>query len=258
MSVDNIEAAETAADNTAAFEDAAAEVSTTTSSSKYTAEDIAKARAQEKAKLYPQLQSTQEKLAAVEKVLAEQQAKDAERAAKRAEREAQRLAEKKQQEESELEVRDLLSKKEREWQAQLDEERQKRESAFALLEREREFQELTTYRSQRLEQERDNIIPTLIDLVQGNTKDEIEQSISGLKAKSAQIFEDVAASATASRKDMVGARVTMPASGPLDNDSAQGILSPDNIANMSMADYAKNRSKLLGNTNRGGQGLFGN
>lgn len=255
---DNLEVAVEATEtgSTEAFNEAAAEASKP--GAKYTTEDIAKARAQEKAKLYPQLEKTQEELAAVKKILEEQQAKEAERAAKRAERAAAVAEEKKKQEEDEMSFKTLLSTKEKEWKTQLETERLEREKAFALLEREREFQELSAYRQQRLEQERDAIIPELIDLISGNNKDEIEASISGLKERSSKIFESVAQVAQQSRKEMVGTRITSPASGPLDNNSDSLSLTPDSIANMSMADYAKNRQKLLGGSNNRGQGLFGN
>lgn len=224
----------------------------------FTAEDIAKARAQEKAKLYPQLEKVTEELAALKKEREERAAIEAEKAAKRAEREAQREAEKKAKAEEEMSVKELLKQKEQEFQAQLEKERLEREKAFALLEREREFQELQQYRQQRLEQERENIIPELIDLIQGNTRDEIEQSILGLKERSAKIFESVAQASQQTRKEMVGSRITAPASGPLDNDSVSNSYSPNDISNMSMADYAKNRAKLLGSgSNNRGQGLFG-
>lgn len=222
------------------------------------AEAIQKARAQEKAKLYPQMERLQEELSLLKQKESEREAKEAERKAARAAREAAAAEAKKAQEEAELETKDLLLKKEQEWKQQLEQERQEREKAFALLEREREFQELQQYRSQRLEESRNDIIPELIDLISGNTKDEIEQSILGLKERSAKILENVASVSQQSRKEMAGVSITAPASGPLDNDSAQANLSPESIANMSLADYAKNRSKLLGTTNRGGQGLFGN
>jgi hypothetical protein len=95
-------------------------------------------------------------------------------------------------------------------------------------------------------------------LINGNNKDEIENSIADLKARSAKIFESVAQVAQQSRKEMTGTRITVPANGPLDNDSDSATLTPDSISNMSMAEYAKNRSKLLGGNNNRGQGLFGN
>lgn len=254
---DNLEVADaTEMGSTEAFNEAAADASKP--GAKYTTEDIAKARAQEKAKLYPQLEKTQEELAAVKRILEDQQAKETERANARASREAARAEEKKKLEEDEMSFKTLLSTKEQEWKAQLEAVKAESESNFALLQREREYQELSAFRQQRLEQERDAIIPELIDLISGNNKDEIEQSIAGLKERSSKIFDSVAQVAQQSRKEMVGTRITSPASGPLDNNSDSLSLTPDSIANMSMADYAKNRSKLLGGSNNRGQGLFGN
>lgn len=224
----------------------------------YTAEDIAKARAQEKEKLYPVMDKMKEELAALKKEREEREAVEAERKAQRAAREAENAKKKQEEAEAELGFKELLKKKEEELEAKLAEERNERERAFALLDKEREFTELTTYRQQRLEAERENIIPELIDLIQGNTRDEIEQSILGLKEKSARIFDSVAQASQQTRKEMVGSRITAPASGPLDNDPAQLSNSPDDLRNMSMADYAKNRQKLLGGASKNsGQGLFG-
>jgi DNA repair exonuclease SbcCD ATPase subunit len=251
-----LEVAETAAPSMDAFNAAAEDASTNTG--KYTAEDIAKARQQEKSKVYGTVEKLQEELAVLKQKESEREAKDAERRAARQAREAELAAEKKKQEESELGFKDLLSKKEQEFQAQLEAERAEREKAFALLQRERDFQDLQQYRQSRVEAERNDIMPELLDLVDGNSKDEVEQSILRAKEKTAKILESVQAASLQSRKEMVGTRITSPASGPLDNDSASNSYSTGDISNMSMADYAKNRSKLLGNTNRGGQGLFGN
>ena len=224
----------------------------------YSSDDIARAREQEKNKLYPQMEKMKEELTLLKKAEEERAATEEARKEQRRQRDAEAAAAKKREEEETLELRELLQKKEQEWQTQLEQERAEREKAFALLEREREFQELQQYRAQRVEQERDSIIPELIDMVQGNTADEIENSIATLKAKSANIFDSVAQAAQSSRKEMQGSRITVPASGPLDNDSDSRTYSPENISEMSMADYAKNRSKLLGGANNNrGQGLFG-
>ena len=222
----------------------------------FTAEDVAKARSQEKEKLYPQVEKLKEELTLLKQRELEREAEEARRKEDRKKREAEAAKKKKEEEEAELGVRDLLQKKEEEWQSQLEAERTEREKAFALLDQERRFQALQNFRSMRLEQERENIIPELIDMIQGNDENEIEQSISSLKEKSAKIFDSVAQAGVQSRKDMVGARVTVPASGPLDNDSEQRSYSPNDITNMSMQDYAKNRAKLLGTGNNSGQGLF--
>ena len=223
----------------------------------YSADDLAKAREQEKAKLYPQMEKMKEELATLKKAREEEAAKEAERAAARAAKDAEKAAKAKQKEEEELSVKELLSKKEQEWESRLEAERLERERAFAMLEKEREFQELNNYRQGRLEQERDNIVPELIDLISGNTKDEIEQSISMLKEKSASISSSVQQAMQTAKQQMAGTRITNPAAGPLDNDSSQQSLTPDSIRDLSMAEYAKQRAKLLGTaaSNRG-QGLF--
>ena len=223
----------------------------------YSADDIAKAREQEKAKLYPQMEKMKEELASLKKAREEQAAKEAERETRIAEEAARQEALKREQEESELSAKELLAKKEQEFNSQLENERLERERAFALLEQERRFQELMNYRQDRLEQERDNIVPELIDLIQGNTPDEIESSIATLKEKSSSILQSAQAAMQNAKQQMAGTRITAPASGPLDNDSSQQSLTPDSIRDMSMADYAKQRAKLLGGaaSNRG-QGLF--
>ena len=223
----------------------------------YSADDIAKAREQEKAKLYPQMEKMKEELATLKKAREEELAKEAERVAARNAKKAEEALKAKQKEEEELSVKELLSKKEQEWQSQLEAERLERERAFAMLEKEREFQELNNYRQGRLEQERDNIVPELIDLINGNTKEEIEQSISMLKEKSASISSSVQQAMQTAKQQMAGTRITAPAAGPLDNDSSQQSLTPDSIRDLSMAEYAKQRAKLLGTaaSNRG-QGLF--
>jgi len=234
------------------------EVSGEAMATSYTADDLAKAREQEKAKVYPQLEKMKAELASLKKKAEDDAAREAEKAAARAAKKAEEEAKQKQKAEEELSVKELLAKKEQEFQAQLDTERLEREKAFALLEKERQFAELMNYRSQRLEQERDTIVPELIDLIQGNSKDEVEQSISLLKEKSASILASAQAAMQSAKQQMAGTRITAPASGPLDNDSEQTSYTPDSVRDMSMADYAKQRAKLLGTaaSNRG-QGLFG-
>lgn len=225
----------------------------------YSGEDIAKAREQEKNKLYPQMEKMKEELAALKRAEEERLAAEEARKEQRRQRDAEAAAQKKREEEEALELRDLLRKKEEEWQAQFEQVNEELRKRDLIIEREREFQEVQNYRNQRVEQERDNIVPELIDLIAGNNVDEIEQSINVLKEKSARILDSVAQAAQSSRKEMQGASLTgLPASGPLDNDSDPRSFSPDRIAEMTVEEYAKNRSKLLGGaSNNRGQGLFG-
>ena len=224
----------------------------------FTADDLAKARAQEKAKLYPQMEKMQEELAKAKALAEELAAKEAERETKRQAKNAERETKKKQEQEKELSFKELLSKKEQEFQSQLAAERLERERAIALLDTERKFQDLMNYRAQRIEEERDSIVPQLIDLVSGSSQEDIEQSIETLKAKSAGIMQDVQQATMNAKQSMAGTRITAPASGPLDNDSEHNPLTIDPSKGISMDDYIKNRHKYLGAAaNNRGQGLFG-
>lgn len=217
----------------------------------YTEEDLARVRSQEKDKLYPQIDKLKEELDALKRD------REAEIAAKAAE-EAERIAELKRQEEDELGVRDLLKVKEQEFAEQLERERQERERAFALLEREKSFAELQNYRNTRLEAERDNIIPELVDLIAGNTPEEIEESIQGLKERSSRILESAQQAMQSARKEMTGTRVTTPAAGPLDIETGNRQFTAEDISAMSLNDYAKYRNQLLSPNAQGrSKGLFG-
>jgi chromosome segregation ATPase len=217
----------------------------------YTEADLQKVREQEKSKLYPQIESLKEELNVLKQ---DRESRLEEEARLRAEAEA----EAKRRAEEEMDVRDLLTQKEQEWAERLESERSEREKAFALLDRERHFSELQNYRNTRLEEERENIIPELIDLITGSNPDEIESSIAGLKDRSSRILESAQQALSSARREMTGSRVTVPASGPLDNNSEQKSFTAEQIASMSVSEYAKYRGKLLGQAaSERGKGLFG-
>ena len=224
---------------------------TTDSSKFYTDDDLAKVRSQEKDKLYPQIEKLKSELEEIK------QQREAELAAKQAEKEAQD-AEERTRLEADLDVRELLKKKETEWSEQLERERQERERAFALLEREKTFAEIQNFRQQRLEEEREAIIPELLDLVTGNTQDEINTSIESLKDRSTRILESAQQAMQSARKEMTGSRVTAPPTGPLDINSEQRNFTADEISAMPMNEYAKYRQRLLSPKAQGkSSGLFG-
>lgn len=230
-----------------------ADAPTTKATSKqfYTEEDLAKVRSQEKEKLYPQIDKLKEELESLKREREEE-------ARLKAEQAAQEEAARKAAAEDDLDVRSLLKTKEQEWQEQLERERQERERAFALLEREKQFADLQNYRAQRLDQERESIIPELIDLVTGNTQEEVEASINGLKERSARILESAQSAMQSARKEMTGTRVTAPSAGPLETNSENRQFTAEDISSMSLNDYAKYRDKLLSPTARGkSRGLFG-
>ena len=220
----------------------------TDSKSGYTEVDLQRVREQEKSKLYPQIDSLKEEINLLKKDR-EAQLAEAAAIAKEKEEAARKLAE------SEMDVRALLEKKEQEWTAQLEEIRQEGARKDALLERERQYAELTAYRNRRLAEEQDNIMPELVDLISGNNADEIEQSITGLRERSSKILESAQQAMQSARRDMKGTSTTLPPT--MENNSGQQQFTADQIAAMSVTEYAKYRDRLFPGANNQNKGLFG-
>ena len=217
----------------------------------YTDEDLAKVRSQEKSKLYPEIESLKEELNGLRK----EKEEEAARRAADAEAEAARIREEAL---AELDTKAYADARLTELQEQLERERQERERAFALLEREKDFADLQSYRQQVVEQEREAIIPELVDLIAGNTREEIQSSIEGLKERSARILESAQSAMQNARKEMKGTSITTPPAGPLETNSENRSLTAEEIQSMSMNDYAKYRDRLLTPTARGkSSGMFG-
>jgi DNA repair exonuclease SbcCD ATPase subunit len=219
--------------------------------SKYTEDDLRRVREQEKSKLYPQIDNLKEELNLLKKEREERLAEEA-RLREAAEAEARRKAE------EEMDVRELLKNKETEWALQLEAERLEREQAFALLEKERSYAELNEYRNRRVSEEQEAIIPELVDLISGNTPEEIDASIAGLRDRSSRILDSAQQAMQSARREMTGSRVTAPPTGPLDTNSDNQQFTAEQISAMSVSEYAKYRSKLLGQAaSARGKGLFG-
>ena len=224
------------------------EAPVTDSKAGYTEVDLKRVREQEKSKLYPQIDSLKEEINLLKKDR-EAQLAEAAAIAKEKEEAARKLAE------SEMDVRALLEKKEREWTAQLEEIRQEGARKDALLERERQYAELTAYRNRRLAEEQDNIMPELVDLISGNSADEIENSITGLRERSSKILESAQQAMQSARRDMKGTSTTLPPT--MENNSGQQQFTADQIAAMSVTEYAKYRDRLFPGANNQNKGLFG-
>jgi len=239
-------------------------------------ERLERVRKEEKDKLYAQQQKDREAREEAEKqqnafktqvdeLLAKQREREEAEAAERKEREA---AEKKRKED-EMSARDLLAQREQEWsaqqeerektwQAQIDELKAQRERDQALAQREREFGELQQYIQSKVTENQDNLAPQLLDFIGGNTREEVDQSLSVVLAKSQQIAEDAQkAFAAAQRNRGVGTGGAGPA-GPMDvlNDGTQQ-LTLEQINNMSMAEYAKYRDRLGVTGSQRNQGMYG-
>jgi hypothetical protein len=225
----------------------------------YSEEDIAKARTQEKNKLYPEIEALKAQVETLAKEKEEREARKAALAAEKEQAELDEIARKEQEViENELSAKDLLKLKEREWKEQLERERQERELAFSLLEKERALSDLQQYRNARLAQEADNIIPELSDLVMGNTREEVDASLADLVTRSNSILENARAQRDTARREMQGTKSTLPPTGPLEtNSESTRQLTAQEIAQMDMGEYAKYRNRILSDQARGRtQGMF--
>lgn len=223
----------------------------------FTQADIEKARQEEKDKLYSRLNKGEERFSTLEAELAtlrqerEERIK-AEEAAQAAEAEAARS-----KTASEMSAKKLLEERSNEWEAKFAALQTERAQERETLAKEAEFNRLKAYAQERIGSERENIAPELLDYVSGNTQEEIDASIERAKAKTEQLFSAMQAAQQAARSQMRGVGVTgLTANGPTDSEGGARQLSADDIKNMSMAEYQKYRSQLLGaasnpNANRG-------
>jgi hypothetical protein len=204
----------------------------------FTAADIEKARQEEKDKLYGRIETMQEE---VNRIKQEREARE------QAEREAreQAEAEARKKAEEEMSVRELLEQERQQWNDRFSSVEQRAAQAEALLEKERQYQQVEQYKAQRLQDEAENLMPELLDLVSGTTPEEIEASIALVKSKTDAIMAQVAANTQSQRQQQRGASVTAPPVGPMDNESTYQTLTAADIAAMDMQTYAQYRDKLL-------------
>lgn len=233
-----------------------------TSTKTFTEEDVESIRKQEKDKMYKRLEEADSRVKAMEEQMAliaserEQARKEAEeRAAKEAElirqREIEEMSAKELLLKKEDEFNQRISSVEQEWQERLATIEAQRQAQEALLEKERAHQALDHYRQARLQQEQETIIPELIDLISGNSEEEIEQSISLLRERSSAIIESIQQATAASQSRLRGAPVTAPPVGPMETQTEYQQLSAEDIRNMPMEQYTKMRDRLLNARPRG-------
>ena len=131
---------------------------------------------------------------------------------------------------------------------------QQRQVQEALLEKERRIQQIESYRQRRLTEEQETIIPELIDLIAGNSEEDIENSIAVLRDRSSAIIESIQ-QATSQSGRLRGPQVTAPPTGPMDNQQEYQTMSADDIRNMPMDQYTKMRERLMQAT-RNSRGRF--
>lgn len=207
---------------------------------RWTDDDLERARQQEKDKLYGRLDEMQTQMRQFQSDRETEQAERQRLADEAAE--AVRL-----KEEGELEVRDLLARRESEWQQQIARLEQRFDADRAVFNKEREFAQVQDYRRDRIEQEAEYILPELRDLISGDTPEAVDAAIEVMKARTEQIFINM----SAANQQLVpfqqprGAAPTAPPVGPMEQMPSYESLSPDDIRGMDMETYKKYRTQLL-------------
>jgi hypothetical protein len=225
---------------------------------RFTAEDIQKARQEEKDKLYKRLQNVEEQnktfLAEIEE---QRKAREAAQA-QEAERQRQAQESAKAKAEEDLSAKELLAVKEQEWNTRLQQFETEREQERLLFQKEQEFNNLQTYIQKRVGEESENIAPELLDFVGGNTPEEVENSLNTVKAKTQAILESVQQAAIQQRASMRGVSPTgYSTTGPMDTDPGHKSYSLSDLQNMPMSEYAKIRGQLgVGNAAQNQRGLY--
>lgn len=204
----------------------------------YTDDDLERVRREEKDKLYGRIQTMDEQLKAIVKE------REAVEEARRIEIEAQAERARLEEEEN-MKTRDLLKRKEEEWSNRFSELESRYEQDRAVFERERRFNEVESYRQERIAQDSEYIIPELRDLIRGNSEEEIDASIEEMKARTAAIMGQLEASVSVQRQSMRGAAPTAPPVGPMEQLETYESITPDDIRSMDMETYKKYRASLL-------------
>lgn len=230
----------------------------------FTAAQLEAARKQEKDKLYAQLESLQtEQKRASEALAAMQKAKDDELAAVQA-TEAQKAEEARKKAEAEMSAKQLLEQKLAEttqtWQQKFEQMEAERAQEKALLAKEREFQELVSYRNNAISAAGDDIAPQFFDFIQGDTKEQIDAGIARAKAATESIAQQFAAAQQTQLSQMRGVSTAGYAPvGPMENNPGQQQVTDAQIAAMSMAEYQQFRAKtgVGAAESRSNRGLFG-
>lgn len=220
----------------------------------FTADEVEAIRRQEKDKVYKRLEDADGRVKSLEEqlsVIAQEREAARKEADDRARKEQEIL---RQREAEELSAKELLAKREdefnsrlnqveEEWRNRYEDMERKRQAQDALLEKERRIQQIESYRQRRASEEQEAIIPELRDLISGNSEEEIDNSIAVLKERSNAIIESIQQATSQSR--LRGPQVTAPPAGPMEMQSEYQTMTAEDIRNMPMDQYMKMRDRLM-------------
>jgi hypothetical protein len=230
----------------------------------FTEADIAAARKQEKDKLYSEITSLKEQFSSSQKLLQDLQKQRQEELSVLERERQEKESAKKAKKEEEMSAKALLEAKLKEtnetWESRFNQLQMERENERALLAKERAYNELVEYRSQALSANSNEIAPQFHNFITGETKEQIDNAIAQAKIATQSIADEVAAARQQQMSQMRGVSATgYTALGPMDGAMGQKQLSPQDIANMSMSEYAKFRqeSGMAARTAASDRGILG-
>lgn len=219
----------------------------------YTQEFLERARSEERDKMHGRLQTIEQEMQAQREQREQREREIAEQAAQEAaEAERTRL--------EGLPIEQRVQELQQSWEQRWQQRNEQDAAREALEAQERRFNEVQNYRAKRVGEESDLIHPTLRDLVTGNTEEEVERSITDLKARTDAIVGTMREATVAQRQAMPGVAPTgAPPVGPMDQTSGYQSITSADIAAMDPATYAKNRPALMEALRRKTQteGLYG-
>jgi|SRR6267142_786314 len=214
----------------------------------FTEADIAKARKEEKDKLYTEIESLKTQFSGAQKTLQEIQDQKAQELAEVERKQSEKLATETAKKEEEMSAKALLEKKLQEtnnvWEERFNTLQLEREQERALSAKERAYNEIVDYTTSQLQANVENIAPQFHGFIKGNSKEEIDTAIAKAKEATQSIAAEVAA---ARQQQMAQQRGVSPtgftALGPLDGAVGQKTFTPEDINNMSMSEYAEFRKE---------------
>ncbi|MFI6495882.1 hypothetical protein [Nonomuraea typhae] len=230
----------------------------------FTAEDVERFRAQEREKLYGRMAKQDELLEELrDKVSTFDQEREAARQAEEARNTAEADAARKAQEEG-MSARQLLEAQRAEMEQRFAALQAEREQERATLEKEKQFASLQAFIQRRVreEQQDETIAPELLNLVDGDTEEAVEARIAQLRETTSAMVTNMQAAFGAQAPQAAPRGVSAAgyaATGPMDNQTTQRQITPEELRDMPLSEYAKIRDQLIGQaaqTNRG-NGLFG-
>jgi hypothetical protein len=220
---------------------------------------LAAARQQEKDKLYGRREKDNENLKTLQAEVAELRKSAKAREKEEADRLAEIEAARKKAAEAELSAKELIEKRQAEWQAQRDADLAREAAERELLKKEMEFMQLQSYVQRRIAEESDNIAPELLQFVDGKTPEEVEASIERVKASTASIVENMRNAGVRQRAAMPGVAPSAGTNGITHLDQpGDRQLTADEIKGMDMNQFRALRDKLgMDRLHSGGAGVLG-